>query len=111
METNCVGFTFFFRHTFSETKPLTWCDRRYKEVWKFRTLEVRNDLQMNLNLNLKPKQETVPINIISTSNADGHSLTGGDEFDDILSSFCENFDSGEMETLPTPYSTDSINRS
>jgi hypothetical protein len=57
-------------------------------------LEVKNGLAMNMSM--KPKEDTVPINIVSTSDADGNSLTRMDDFDEILSSFCENFDSSEM---------------
>lgn len=49
-----------------------------------------------MNMSMKPKEQTVPINFVSTSDADGHELTRVDEFDDILSSFCQNFDSSEM---------------
>lgn len=79
--------------------------KRYKEVWKFRTLEVKTGNEMNLHMGGKPKEATVPINIVSTSDPDGHVMSGTEEFDDILSSFCQNFDSGE---IATPYHAESV---
>lgn len=80
------------------TRQTTDQYQRYKEVWKFRTLEVKHGNEMNMHMGGKPKEETVPINIVSTSDPDGHIMSGTEEFDDILSSFCQNFDSGEMTT-------------
>ncbi|KAJ5973227.1 Mitogen-activated protein kinase hog1 [Penicillium waksmanii] len=91
-------FDWSFDHTQGSVDR--WKRVVYKEVWKFRNLEDKNGLVMNMSM--KPKEDTVPINIVSTSDADGNSLTHMDEFDEILSSFCENFDSGEMAA---PYPT------
>ncbi|CAI7630579.1 unnamed protein product [Penicillium pancosmium] len=89
-----VKETFDWSFDQSQNSIDTWKRVVYKEVYKFRTLEVKNGLAMNMSM--KPKEDTVPINIVSTSDADGNSLTRMDDFDEILSSFCENFDSSEM---------------
>lgn len=100
-----VKETFDWSFDNTQTTVENWKRIVYKEVWKFRTLEVKTGNEMNLHMGGKPKEATVPINIVSTSDPDGHVMSGTEEFDDILSSFCQNFDSGE---IATPYHAESV---